>query len=256
MLLRPSGICVWKRRKPASLWKESDAEFLPGKGWKFKGKQFERWSIEICKVQLNLRLQNNGQVGIFPEHAQYLHELGEILNKLNKSAKVLNLFAYTGLASSYCALRNSHVCHVDISKKSLDWASENLRLNKISPDLVRMICDDALIFLEREAKRGNHYDLVICDPPSFSRISKNKTWKLEEHIVEVVELCFKVLNRDKGAVFFTCHAPEIGPETAANIMSDLCSKNAKVQSGALTLKETETDRLLPSGFFSYCNYGF
>jgi 23S rRNA (cytosine1962-C5)-methyltransferase len=196
---------------------------------------------------------SNGQLGIFPEHALYLPLLRTYLDKLHRKAqrplKILNLFAYTGLATAFCAkLPHTLVTHVDLAKRAIEWAKKNVDANEIGTDKVRWITDDALGFMAREGRKGSHYDVVIIDPPSFSRVSKNNTWTLEEKAPEIVSLCLNVLDPSAGAVFFTNHSTASTSDVARNIMLDYFEdRDVETSIESLSLRESETPRLLPAG---------
>lgn len=251
VLVRPSRLAVWKPRQKNLA---SDAEFVHERGWTLKNKKIDSWTIARDGLSLKLRLQDNGQIGLFPEHALYLSKIGEVL-KNKKSARVLNLFAYTGLATCYAALQGANITHVDVSKKVLDWCTENLQLNNIPKESYRFIREDALAFLRKEVSRGNTYDVVICDPPSFSRLSPKETWDLENVLTELVELCVKVVKEKRGAIFITNHHYESGGHVLANLVRE--HTTSKVHVEELLLEEqaiaAKSTRVLPAGFLVYCD---
>jgi 23S rRNA (cytosine1962-C5)-methyltransferase len=196
---------------------------------------------------------SNGQLGLFPEHALYLPDLsGEIsrLKALGKPLiKVLNLFAYTGLATCFCALQSGvSVTHVDLAKRAIEAAKRNLALNNVSPDSVRWIVDDALTFMARENRKGVRYDIVIIDPPSFSRVSKTNSWTLDEKVAEIVRLVLGVLAPTAGAVFFTNHSAGSTVDIARNIALDaFAPDDVDITVKSLSLTEEHSDRRLPAG---------
>ncbi len=255
-LARPSSVCIWKKRLPSAEWKKADATFdAKNEKWVFKSKNFECWQMTQAGCLMELRLQTNGQVGLFPEHSFCLPQLAEAIEKIKaveKQVKVLNLFAYTGMASVFCAQREAEVCHVDLSKKALTWVSRNLELNGIENNKVRLICDDALKFLEREVKRGNRYEIVIVDPPSFSRISKTQFWKLEDAIAELVSTCTKALNPEHHALLLTCHHPGLTCEMLANLLTDNPQTKAdQIVRKEMGLEEVGSGRILSTGSMAF-----
>lgn len=247
VLVRPSRLAIWK---PALKNTPYDAEFVHEKGWTLKNKNLDAWVIKEGELSLKLRLQDNGQIGLFPEHASYLPKIGEALSG-RATPRVLNLFAYTGLATCYAAQHGANVTHVDISKKVLDWCTENLAINNISKESYRFIREDALAFLRKEASRGNSYDMVICDPPSFSRLSAKDTWNLEEVLGEIVQLCVKVLKEKKGALFLTNHHYESGGHVLANLVREHTKASVNVEE--LLLPQKDSAVVLPAGFLVYCS---
>lgn len=260
VIRRPSGLCIWKKNQQPHAWNKAQATFVPGQGWSFSGSKFESWRVGILDLQIVLRLQSNGQVGLFPEHLYAFHELKRVINlclATTKRCRVLNLFAFTGNATVLAASLGASVVHVDLSKKALSWAAENLTLNKVAQDRVRLVPDDALDFLKREERRNNQYDIIIVDPPSFSRISKTKTWQLQEILPGMLKSCSKALAREHGAIFLSCHAPEIGSDGIRNLLIDAIDWCAsKIEAEELTIPEKNTARRLPAGFIGRAAYGF
>ena len=258
-IIRPSSLCIWSQRAPQSAWDAADARFEPKQGWKFRKAKFEEWNCSSEDLILRLRAQDNGQVGFFPEHTSYLGELlGCIENakaRLQAPPSVLNLFAFTGLASIAAVRAGAHVTHVDLSKKALDWASTNFELNKLPPDARRIIREDAGDFVEREIRRQKRYDIILTDPPSFSRISSNKTWQLEEVLAPMVGSIAKLLPEEGGAIFFTSHHAELGGPVVGNLLCDaLPSKKLEIQYRNLSIPETNSQRILPAGNLVFGRY--
>lgn len=264
VVCRPSSLCAWKPRLPRDIWDAATATYSPAdQRWIFNqhtpsGKQNAhtlRWHARIEEIHLELELMSNGQLGIFPEHALYLSQIGSYLTRLramlptNRPLKVLNLFAYTGLATVFCARTpNVEVTHVDLAKRAIEWAKRNAQLNQVAPDAVRWIVDDALGFMAREGRKGNRYDVIIIDPPSFSRISRHNSWTLDEKAPEIVTLCLGVLNQTAGVIFFTNHSSASTTDVARNIVLDYAADQG-VESSTLPLSLPEQDsaRLLPAG---------
>jgi 23S rRNA (cytosine1962-C5)-methyltransferase len=196
---------------------------------------------------------SNGQLGIFPEHALYLPKVRALAERLSdkgaRPLKILNLFAYTGLATCYCAsLPYATVTHVDLAKRAIDWAKKNASLNEIPEHKIRWIVDDALTFMGREHRKGNLYDIIIIDPPSFSRVSKNNSWTLEEKAPDIVALMLSVLDPRAGAVFFTNHSTASTSDVVRNISLDMYNdRGVEISIESLSLPERNTSRLLPAG---------
>ncbi len=220
-----------------------------------------QWIAQIAGVQMELELMSNGQVGLFPEHALYLplirSTIASLASQLRRPIRVLNLFAYTGLATSYCAaLPDVQVTHVDLAKRAIEWAKRNAGLNKIRPESIRWIVDDALGYMAREHRKGSLYDLVIIDPPSFSRVSKNNSWTLDEKVAEIVTLVLDVLNLEAGAMFFTHHSSASTSDVARNIALDRFSDhNVAISIEALAINEESSPRRLPAGSLVVLSHG-
>ena len=248
LIARPSSLAIWKKHKTQDDWRKADATFNPERGWQFRSGAFERWQIEFLGARFELLLQKSGQIGIFPDHLLYAQDLLQAQNGLS-NARVLNLFAYTGVASVLAAQRGAALTHVDLSKSACTWCKRNLELNQLKH--VRLICDDALKFAARERKRGALYDIVISDPPSFGRISKSKSWKLEEIVVPHLQDLFAIL-APGGTLFFTSHHALLEAQVMANIISDLAPAAARVKPQALYISESGSARKLPAGHLVVC----
>ncbi len=251
LISRPSSLALWRKSKSQEIWSKADAHYSPEKGWKFSNRPFESWSFDCSGIQFELRLQKNGQVGVFPDHFSYLDELRScsagLRAKQTAPIRALNLFAYTGLATLALASTGGSVCHIDLSDQVLTWTKRNISLNpNISSNQVRLIPEDAFKFAEREAKRKSQYDILIADPPSFGRTSKTKSWKLEEVIHPFLKNCLQILNPTQHVLFLSCHHAALGPEVLANLIRDYFPKNSII-SRSLGLTEEQTKRVLPAG---------
>jgi len=251
-IVRPSSLSVWRQRLPKDRWMNADATFDPDRGWSFRRSPIESWRFESDLCSLVLRPQTNGQIGIFPEHASYLAAVKSRIEELRQTkndVQVLNLFAYTGMASMVAAKAGATVTHVDLAKRALDWARENISANNLPDGAVRLIPEDALVYLGRQAKKGQRYDLIIADPPSFSRVTAKKTWSLDDVSKELVGLLVGVLEPKGGELFLTSHHFELGAHTFRNLLIDeLREIPHTIGLGELSMKEATTERILPAGF--------
>ena len=249
---RPSSLSAWRKRNDA-IWESANAVYSPPDRWETDRASLRTWKATIAGVQLELELMSNGQLGIFPEHALYLPRIGAALEQFRsrgqKPVRVLNLFAYTGLATAFCAKHSDVlVTHVDLAKRAIDWAKRNVQLNTSASDRVRWIVDDALAFMAREARKSNVYDIIIIDPPSFSRVSKNASWTLEEKTPDIVNLVLDVLAPEAGIVFFTNHSAASTSDVARNIALDRFSdQGVEIGIEPLSLREERTARTMPAG---------
>ena len=253
ILDRPSTLCAWRRRESPDLWQKADARYIHDKGWKHEPNLSVTWHAPIQGTVLELELLSNGQVGLFPEHALYLSHIKETISKLKINSKqeirILNLFAYSGLATAFCAkIDRCHVTHVDLSKRAIEWAKRNADANKINPEQTRWIVDDALGFMAREARKSQAYDIVIIDPPSFSRLSKKNSWTLDEKAAEITELVLRVTQRDRAAIYFTNHSSASTADIVRNIALDSLGDDVvDFTTRSLAIGETSSRRLLPAG---------
>jgi 23S rRNA (cytosine1962-C5)-methyltransferase len=171
--------------------------------------------------------------------------------------RILNLFAYTGLATAFCAaLGDAQVTHVDLAKRAIEWAKKNAASHNLSSDAVRWIVDDALGFMAREQRKESTYDIIIIDPPSFSRVSKSNTWTLDEKAPDIVRLVLGVLDPKSGIVFFTNHSSASTSEVARNIALDTFEdQNVSISIESLALEEEHSTRRLPAGSLIVLSHG-
>lgn len=247
ILRRPSKFSIWKRRLPNQVWDGADGNYHHSNGWIFRGKKsFETWRMSLEGINLELRLQQNGQIGVFPEHVSYAKQI-EVALKNYAAPKVLNLFAYTGLATIICAKAGAQVTHLDISKSANRWAEINLGLNHVPQGSVKLITEDVAPYLRRLANKGEKFEMIIADPPSFSRPSKNTQWQLEEYLPQLLGDISKIIT-PSATIFLTSHLYELGAEVMANLCVDTLGDKVKIQTTNLTIHEAASPRNLPAGF--------
>lgn len=176
--------------------------------WMFPKELLEKWIIKIGEVRAELRFSKNGQVGIFPEQLDNWEWISDkISENSDRPLKILNTFAYTGMSTLFSCAKNTEVCHVDGAKSSLNWAKRNAEISGLEDAKIRWICDDVLEFMEREIRRGNHYDGIILDPPAFGRGAKNE-WKINRDLPKLMFCVEKLLTKKPLFVILSCHAPE------------------------------------------------
>lgn len=203
ILQRPDPQAIWAKADP-ELWKNCDAVYersnSGGGSWTFNKKLPERWTVSYNDIQFFVRPTGFKHTGLFPEQAaNWDFMIDEVKNSQNRP-KILNLFAYTGGASVALAKAGAHVTHVDAAKGMVQWAKENVSLNDIPSDSMRYIVEDVKKFVLREIRRGNTYDGMIMDPPSYGRGPGGEVWKLEDELQELVSLCAQLLS--PNAIFF------------------------------------------------------
>ncbi len=213
---------VLKRPDPQTIWNVANEELWQnchavydrsqsgGGAWNFIKKLPERWQVTYGDWQFYVRPTGFKHTGLFPEQAANWDFMVEQIQKYPKGrqAKVLNLFGYTGGASVALAKSGAHVTHVDAAKGMVQWAKENMQLNKVDEQNVRYIVEDAKRFVQREIRRGNHYDGIVMDPPSYGRGPGGELWKLEDELQELVALCAQLLSDD--ACFFVLNGYTTG----------------------------------------------
>ena len=175
------------------------------------------------------------------------------IKESKREIKVLNLFAYTGAATMACSKAGAtEVVHVDAAKGMIEWAKENMRLSNLENNYIRFIVDDCLKFVEREARRGHKYDVIIMDPPSYGRGPKGEIWKFEDNIYKLINACLKILS-DKPLFFLVnSYTTGISATVLENILKTTILKQypyGKVESGEVGLPVSKNDLILPCGIY-------
>lgn len=254
---RPCAQAVWKAQRKNKEWRKADGRFLrEGKNeWEFSGKLPESWTIEIDGIMFETGPTDFGHLGVFPEHVRSWHKMRDIIDTVPEDKRteinVLNLFAYSGGASLAAARCGVKVCHLDASKKIVQWARRNADLNDMQDAPIRWIVDDVRKFLLREIRRGNKYDGIILDPPSFGRGAKQEIFKIEDHLGEILDLCRSVLTPSPLFLFLSCHTPGYTPLVMKHLITQTTDGLAgNVTSGEMILTGKNASLPLPSGNFA------
>ena len=200
ILRRPDPQVIWPKVNP-SLWEKADAWYTRsatgGGNWTFYRTLPERWVMTLGNLQFYVRPTGFKHTGLFPEQAAnwaFMRDRITTAVAQGKQIKVLNLFAYTGGATLACAAAGAQVTHVDAAKGMVQWAKENRDLSGIPADRTRLIVEDAKAFVQRELRRGNRYEGILMDPPSYGRGPNGEVWKLENELYGLVELCAQALS--------------------------------------------------------------
>lgn len=256
---RPDPEALWKQNIATHTWNNADAVFIRRGGkneWKLKSNVPKKWTIEFGGFVFAIRPTSFKHTGLFPEQLvnwEWMQEKISNYKLKNKDTnpKVLNLFAYTGGASLACAKAGAEVVHVDGSKVAVSWARENAELSGLADKPIRWIIEDCIVFLRREVKRGNKYDAIIMDPPAFGHGPKDELWKIEEHFIELMDLCQKVLNDEPLFVLINGYTAGYSPIAYENTLKDMMKgKSGDIEIGELVIAESNGERLLPCGIFA------
>ncbi len=253
---RPDPQIIWKKSLTSSDWQKADAYFrrlAEDKGtWNVNGNIPEKWILEHNGVKFYARLTPFKHTGIFPEQAsqwEYVYETiisDKAVNKIN----LLNLFAYTGIASLFAAKAGAKVTHVDASRPAITWANENRDLNEKNWP-IRWIVDDAIKFTEREIKRGVKYDAIVMDPPVYGHGPAGEVWDFNRDFPRLLANCRKLLSNTPLFVLVNAYAISSSSITLANILNDAFGQlKGQIENGELTLKETSGGRLLSTGIWA------
>lgn len=252
ILARPDPQIIWNTPKGAD-WKKANARYQRsssgGGQWDNKSMSKDQWTIDYGPLTFKISPTGFKHTGLFPEQAVNWDFMADKIRKAGRPISVLNLFAYTGGATIACAEAGAKVCHVDASKGMVAWARENAQLSGLSDKPIRWIVDDCKKFVEREIRRGNQYDAIVMDPPSYGRGPGGEVWKLEEAIYPLVELCSQVLS-DKPLFFLlNSYTTGLSPSVMEYIIGVTVGKKfkGKLSSSEIGLPVTQTGFVLPCG---------
>ena len=221
-----------------------------GGGWKINKKLPDSWKISYKDLNFNIKPMGFKHTGLFPEQAVNWDWMIEKIRNSKKNIKVLNLFAYTGGATVACSYAGAmEVCHVDSSKGMTAWAKENAVLSGLGENRIRFIIDDVTKFVQREIRRGNKYDAIIMDPPSYGRGKNGEVWQFENNISDLVELCSKVLADNPLFFLINSYTTGISSKVLENILNLKIRKKGKISSGEIGLPMTDSKLVLPCGIY-------
>ena len=252
ILRRPDPQTIWPKADPA-LWKQAQAHYhrseRGGGEWEFFTRLPERWTISHQGLKFYVRPTGFKHTGLFPEQAaNWVWMAEKIRESGRRDVKVLNLFGYTGGATLACAQAGATVTHVDAAKGMVQWAKENRELSQLPETSCRWIVEDALRFVQREIRRGNHYDGILMDPPSYGRGPSGEVWKLENELYGLIDTCAQVLS--DAPLFYLINS--YTPGFQASVLSNMLEKcvaprfGGQVDSEELCLPVT-TGGVLPCG---------
>ena len=258
------GNVIFRRPEPQAMWncdydenwKKIDGFYhrsdKGGGYWDFNTKLPEFWTIKYKELTFKVSPTNFKHTGLFPEQATNWDFMMNKIKKANRPIKVLNLFAYTGGATMACSSAGAiEVVHVDASKGMTEWAKENMHLCNLDDHKIRFIVDDCLKFVEREARRGNKYDAIIMDPPSYGRGPNGEVWKFEHNLYNLINACMKILS-DKPLFFLiNSYTTGISSTVLHNILKvTLVNKyNGSIDYGEIGLPITKNNLVLPCGIY-------
>ena len=252
ILRRPDPQTIWPKGKE-SLWRQAQAHYhrseRGGGEWEFLRKLPERWTVNHGNLAFYVRPTGFKHTGLFPEQAANWIWMDNLIRKDGrKNLKILNLFGYTGGATLACAAAGAHVTHVDAAKGMVLWAKENRELSGLPETSFRWIVEDALRFVQREIRRGNRYDGILMDPPSYGRGPSGEVWKLENELYGLIDTCAQVLSEEP--LFFLVNSYTTGFQASVlNNMLEKCvirRSGGRADSEELCLPVT-TGGVLPCG---------
>jgi len=264
VFVRPESQAMWKRKlDPEGEWKEAHAVFIPtgeesGGHWNFKKKVDEKWEMRYplspnpsALLRFWAMTTPGRHLGVFPEVAAHWDWFSGLIAQPEGEINILNLFGYTGLASLAAAAAGARVTHVDASKKSVSWARENQALSGLRERPIRWIVDDALKFVQREARRGVKYDGIILDPPKFGRGPRGEVWEVYKSLPNLLEACRECLSDHPLFVVTTLYAVRASAVHVAQAMEDMMSGfGGSIGMGELVTREQSGGRLLSQAVYA------
>ena len=251
LLVRPDPQVIWDTPRTAKGWKTPNGHYhrnnKGGGEWEFFDLP-QQWQIRYGSLQFNLKPFRFKHTGLFPEQAVNWDWFSEKIRKANRPIKVLNLFAYTGGATLAAAAAGASVTHVDASKGMVTWAKENAVSSGLGETPIRWIVDDCVKFVEREIRRGNRYDAIIMDPPSYGRGPKGEVWKIEDAIYPLIRLCTRLLSENPLFFLINSYTTGLQPAVLAYMLgTELKNLRGTVDAQEIGLPVSESGLILPCG---------
>lgn len=258
------GNVIFRRPDPQAMWnvnyndnwKNVDGHYFRsvkgGGQWKFNTKLNDYWTIDYKHLTFKVSPTNFKHTGLFPEQATNWDFMMDKIKKQDKKIRVLNLFAYTGGATMACSSAGADVVHVDASRGMTDWAKENMKLSGLENNFIRFIVDDCLKFVQREYRRGNKYDAIVMDPPSYGRGPNGEVWKFEDNLYTLIEACMKILSDEPVFFLINSYTTGISSIVLENILKTTMLKkypDGKVEAGEVGLPITRDNLVLPCGIY-------
>ncbi len=253
ILIRPDPQVIWKTNKKHPLWRKANARYHRSNSGGGKWEAYTRipaeWNIDYNNLTFHIKTMGFKHTGLFPEQAVNWDYMTELIKKAGRPVKVLNLFAYTGGATIACLKAGASVTHVDASKGMVQWARENAELSGVSDKPVRWLVDDCIKFVQREIRRGNKYDIIIMDPPSYGRGPGGEVWKLEDEVYNFVSLCSEIVSDDALAMFINSYTTGLAPSVMQYILGSIMVPKfgGKVSSDEIGIPVTSSKMVLPCG---------
>ena len=252
ILIRPDPQIIWNTERKNPLWFNAHARYhrsqSGGGKWEAYKKVPDVWSIGYKGLTFNLKPMGFKHTGLFPEQAVNWDLMSKLVAK-RQGAKVLNLFGYTGAATLACAAAGAKVTHVDASKGMVSWAKDNAVASGLADKPIRWLVDDCVKFVKREIRRGNKYDGIVMDPPSYGRGPGGEIWKLEEQIFELLELCEQLLSDEPLFFLLNSYTTGLSPSVMKYLVSTVIAerRSGKVECDEIGIPVTDSGLVLPCG---------
>lgn len=256
-LLRPDPQIIWTNKEHPEYWEKVDATYYRsnkgGGHWEINNPKLPNdWQVHYQDLTFNIKLMGFKHTGLFPEQAYNWNFIKEKIKTANRPVKVLNLFAYTGAATCAAAAAGAEVVHVDASRGMVDWAKENVSACGLSDKPIRFLVDDVVKFVKREIRRGNKYDIILMDPPSFGRGANGEVWDIERDLYPLVELCTQILSEDPILFLINSYTTGLSMTVLENILRLTVDQYQKgsISSDELGLPMKNSNLILPCGIYA------
>ena len=252
-LIRPDPQVIWQTPKTHPLWEKANARYhrskTGGGSWEIYTALPPDWAVRYRDLTFRVKTMGFKHTGLFPEQAVNWDMVMQLIRQADRPLKVLNLFAYTGGATIACLKAGASVVHVDASKGMVQWAKENAKSSCVDDKPVRWIVDDCIKFVQREIRRGNQYDVIIMDPPSYGRGPSGEVWKLEDEVYSFVSLCEQLLSPQAKLMLINSYTTGLSPSVMQYILQATVQPKhgGAVSSDEIGLPIAGTDRILPCG---------
>jgi 23S rRNA (cytosine1962-C5)-methyltransferase len=250
VLVRPDPQVLWQKKDDFSEFDAFYHRSASGGGkWEFKKKLPESWKINYRDLTFKIRPTDFKHTGLFPEQAVNWDWVSKLIKNSKREIKILNLFGYTGAATVSAAKAGAKVTHVDSAKGMVNWCKENAELSGLGKAPIRYIVDDVIKFVEREARRGNTYDGIIMDPPSYGRGKKGETWKIEKNLWPLLEKTAQILSDNPLFFLINSYTTGLSPTVLENMLKDIFDEG-EFSSGEIGIPIKKDGKILPCGIYS------
>ena len=255
LLVRPRPQAIWSTTLSASEWKKANAVLVEekqeyGGKWNILNPMDKSWTISYKDLKFQLQLSSSRHVGIFPEQATHWDWIRNQIENNKKPFRMLNLFGYSGAATSAGAAAGAEVTHVDSSKHAITWANQNIKLSNLQDKPVRWIAEDALKFVKREARRGSTYHGIVMDPPKFGRGSSGEVWDFFKRTPELIEACQSILANDAKFIVMTAYAITASAVVTHQAVEQIVGKKGKLESGELVSVDESAGHVLSHAIYT------
>ena len=253
ILIRPDPQILWDTPRKDPRWKQAHARYhrsnTGGGQWERYRPILDSWQISYGDLQFALKPMGFKHTGLFPEQATNWDLMSDLIKKENRPVKVLNLFGYTGAATLACVAAGAHVTHVDASKGMVAWGKENATSSGLADKPMRWLVDDCVKFVQREQRRGNTYDGILMDPPSYGRGPGGEVWKLEEQVYPLVAECVKLLSDDPLFFLINSYTTGLSPSVMQYMLGSLITPrfDGVTEADEIGLPVTQSGLVLPCG---------